>query len=74
MRVDWRMMAQPQFHKGHEDFPTGEEGRVEIVGLLFPFLAEFCADPFEEDGELIKFLLAVIEEIELGVVVNLMLL
>lgn len=68
------MMAEPKFHQGHKDFPTGEEGRVEIIGLFFPFLAELGADPLEKDGELIKFLLAVIEEIELGVVVNLMLL
>lgn len=67
-------MAEPQFHQGHEDFATGEEGRVEVIGLLFPFLAELGADPLQEDGELIKFLFAVIEEIELGVVVNLMLL
>lgn len=68
------MMTEPQFHKSHEDFPTGEEGRVEIVGLLFPFFAEFRADTFQEDGELIKFLFAVVEEIKLGIVVNLMLL
>lgn len=69
-------MAKPQLHKSHENLSVGVVRAVEVVGLLLPLLAQLAADLLQEDGELVKLFLALggIEEIEFGVIKNLVLL
>lgn len=70
------MMAEPQLHEGHEHLSIGVVGTVEVVSLFLPLLAKLTAHLLEEDGELIKLLLTLggVEEIEFGVIENLVLL
>lgn len=72
--VDGRMMPQPELQQIQEDLLTGYIWIVKIAGLGIPVLAQLGADLLAEDGELIELLLSlVVEQVELGVVVNLML-
>ena len=52
------MMAEPQLHQRHKNLSACIVWAVEVVGLLVPLPAEFCADLFKKNGELVKFLLA----------------
>ena len=70
------MLAEPEFHEGHENLVAAEEGMVEVEGLPVPLLPEFRGDTIDEDSELVKLLFraSTIEEIEVGIVEDLPLL
>ena len=74
--IGGRMLAEPEFHEGHENLVAAEEGVVEVEGLPVPLLPEFRGDTIDEDSELVKLLFraSTIEEIEVGIVENLPLL
>jgi hypothetical protein len=51
-------MTEPQLHQSHKNFSTCIAWAVEVICLLVPLSAEFRANLFKKNGELIKFLFA----------------
>lgn len=68
-------MPQPKLQQVHEDLLAGQIWIVEVTGLGVPVLAQLITYLLAKEGELMELLFGLlVEQVELGVVVNLMLL